>query len=827
MRLTTRIALLASVTSIAIPAIAQDQRETGSAPDPGAVPAASAPQEGDDIVVVGSANPAGQRKLEAGYAVTSISSDTLKAARPISAADVMKLVPGIWPETTGGVSGPNIAVRGFPTGGDAKFVTMQIDSLPIYPASSLSFLDNSTQLRLDETVKRVETTIGGQAVLFGNGQPGATVNFVQKNGRDDQGGVLQGTVGSGAFYRVDGYYGAALGGGWYGSIGGFYRTAKGVRNTQFPADQGYQVSATLSHDIEDGSFTLYGRHTYDRNAFFTPIPLIRTGTGNDIKLHAFPGFNPTKDTFLGNATRIVTFDIASNGTNTPVSKTVDLARGRGIRLDVVGFDFDKAFGELSFSNKFSFSTGNAPTIAQFTGATPVSLGSFIATQVAAANGNAAALAAAGRPATGGSATLISNGTALTDLTRQVIGVGVFYVNKDIRSFQDEARLSYEPFEGNTLTAGVYFADYRSDDTWLTGHTQLMTVQNHAQPINLVLNNGVRITNGSGVYGPTALALHNVYDARNTAIFLADQWNLTDSLKVDAGVRYEWETIDATFQNSGRQNISTDPLALYDVGVSVLLPGSRDVRYSGSKAAFNVDANYEIAHNLNAFVGFNRGYALPTFDDLRVGVTATTKVNQVQGGIKTLSSWYALNLTGFYTTFRGQPSSQILQDGTVIRYLTSSNTYGLEFDGTIRPFHGFSVAVSGDYQHGKYVAGGPGITGNQVIRNPDFQARVTPSYTIDTPIGGLTLYATGTLVTDRFGDIQNQQPLPGYETLDVGASFILTNGMEIAVTGSNVTNTLGITEGNTRVLGSGVDAGGVFLGRPLFGPNYQVSLRTKF
>ncbi len=234
--------------------------------------------------------------------MTSISSETLKAARPISAADVMKLVPGLWPETTGGVSGPNIAVRGFPTGGDAKFVTMQIDSLPIYPASSLSFLDNSTQLRLDETVKRVETTIGGQAVLFGNGQPGATVNFVQKNGRDDQGGVLLGTFGSGAFYRIDGYYGAELGSGWYGSIGGFYRTAKGVRNTQFPSDQGYQISGTLSRDIEDGSFTLYGRTTYDRNAFFTPIPLVRTGSGNDIELHPYPGFNPTKDTFLGNAT---------------------------------------------------------------------------------------------------------------------------------------------------------------------------------------------------------------------------------------------------------------------------------------------------------------------------------------------------------------------------------------------------------------------------------------------------------------------------------------------------------------------------------------------
>ncbi len=101
----------------------------------------------------------------------------------------------------------------------------------------------------------------------------------------------------------------------------------------------------------------------------------------------------------------MTFDIASNGGNTPLSKTVDLARGRGIKLSVVGFDFDRKFGDFSFSNKFAFSSGNAPTIAQFTGATPVTLGSFISSQVTAANANAAALCGGRRaPATGGAQT---------------------------------------------------------------------------------------------------------------------------------------------------------------------------------------------------------------------------------------------------------------------------------------------------------------------------------------------------------------------------------------------------------------------------------------
>jgi len=824
------LAQAAAPAAPAASAAAAAQKAAGSVSQGAASTASSdnAAELGNTVVIVGSANPAGQRKLAAGYAVTTISEDALKAAAPTSAADAMKLVPGLFAETTGGVSGPNIEVRGFPTGADAKFVTMQIDSLPIFPVSSLSYLDNSTQIRLDDTIARVEATIGGQAVLFGSGQPGATVNFVQKNGRDYAGGLAGVTYGSGNLMRFDGYYGTELAKGWYGSVGGFYRTDNGIRDTQFPADQGHQFVANLTHDLEDGgTLTLYTRQTKDKNAFFTSMPLIQSGSGNDITLHSFPGFNPSTGSLLGNATRVVTYDIASNGTNTPVSQTVDLGNGRGLSLSLFGVDLDKKFGGVSFSNKLAYSSGTTPTLAEFTGPTPVTLGAFIASEVAIANANTAAVGAAGRLATTGSATSISTGKALTDMNQYVIGVGINNVFKKISSFQDEARLSFDLSANNTLTGGVYYADYDSDDTWYTGHNQLMTVQNHAQPINLVLDNGVKITNGSGVYAPTATARHNLYNGTNEALFLSDQWKITPKLKADIGVRHEWERVDETLQNTAKQNISTDPLALYDLNAMVLLPSTTPVSYRGSNTAFNTDANYELAHNVNAFIGYNKGYSLPTFDDLRSNVRTTTRVNQVQGGIKTAGHWFSADLTTFYNSFRGQPSSQTLTDGTVINYLTSSNTYGLEFDGVVRPTDAFSVTVAGDYQHGKYVAGGPGITGNQVQRNPQFQARMTPSYKFITTEGVLTLYATGTYVSKRFADIQNQQPLPRYATLDIGARWVMPDGIEILLTGTNVTNTLGITEGNTRQLGSGVASGGVFLGRPLFGPDYQLSVKMQF
>jgi hypothetical protein len=55
---------------------------------------------------------------------------------------------------------------------------------------------------------------------------------------------------------------------------------------------------------------------------------------------------------------------------------------------------------------------------------------------------------------------------------------------------------------------------------------------------------------------------------------------------------------------------------------------------------------------------------------------------------------------------------------------------------------------------------------------------------------------------------------------------MDNGLEIRFTGTNITNTLAITEGNSRVVGSGT-VGGVFLGRPLFGATYEGSVALHF
>ncbi len=808
-------------------AAAQAPADPPADPPPARTAGTKTAPAAEEVVVVGSANPQGTRKIAAGYAITTLNASQIRKAIPSSTADLLKVVPGIFVETTSGVSGPNIEVRGFPTAGDAPFVTFQLDSLPIFPVPTLSFLDNSTQLRLDDTIRSVEATIGGPAVLLANGQPGATVNIIQKTGQTDPGGIMRVTTGTGSLFRIDGYYGGKIADGWYASLGGFWRTDQGVRDTQFPADQGGQVVGTLVHTIEDGKLTFYARYTHDQNAFFTPIPLISSGSGANVQIHPFPGFNPLTATFLGNANRMVTFDIAPGGPGgNPISKTVDLSQGRGIDSKVIGFDFEKDFGPFHFDNRMSYVDEDAPTIAQFTGANPETLGSFISGAVAAANADPAAVAAAGL-ASGGTARFVTNGRVLTNLNQQVEEIGVWDVDKHLQGFQDEARLSRDLFDGNTLTAGLYFAAFSSHDVWYLGNNQLMTVQNNAIPVAVTLNNGVLATSADGIASPVSFALQNEYDARNVAAFISDTWRINPRWRIDAGFRNEWDNTNATIGNITTENLSSNPLAIYDNGASVLTGTSHGLNFSGEASSFAVDTNYQFMKRLSGFVGFNHGYALPTFDDLRSGVTNTTYVDQAQGGFKTFGRYYSADITGFYERFQGQPTSQILLSGQQVTFITNAETEGVELDGALRPLPGLELAFSGDYQAGTYTSGGPGIQNNEVARQPNLQFRFTPSYGMPLSFGDFNAFATVTYVAQRWADLQNTQSLPQYTTLDVGAKLTLPDGIELEFTGTNVTNTLAITEGNVRVLGSGVSPGGVFLGRPLFGADYQFSAAYRF
>jgi outer membrane receptor for ferrienterochelin and colicin len=206
----------------------------------------------NEIVVTASAQ--GVKKLDASYNIVSLSLDDIKNSNPASVADIFKLSPGIWPEASGGQTGVNIDVAGFPNGGgDSPYFTTMINGSPLYGSAALSFMDSSSLLRFDDTVERVEIVQGGPSAIFSSGQAGATANFILRTGSDKTTGSVGFTYGSEGSERVDVFLSGKIIDGWYGSIGGFYRVSDGVRDPQYPSDIGGQLTGTLKHDLDGGS----------------------------------------------------------------------------------------------------------------------------------------------------------------------------------------------------------------------------------------------------------------------------------------------------------------------------------------------------------------------------------------------------------------------------------------------------------------------------------------------------------------------------------------------------------------------------------------------
>ena len=59
----------------------------------------------ETIVVTGVASAGGVKKLEASYNIVTASEAEIRRANPKSTADLLKISPGMWPESSGGQTG--------------------------------------------------------------------------------------------------------------------------------------------------------------------------------------------------------------------------------------------------------------------------------------------------------------------------------------------------------------------------------------------------------------------------------------------------------------------------------------------------------------------------------------------------------------------------------------------------------------------------------------------------------------------------------------------------------------------------------------------------
>ncbi|HEY5971494.1 MAG TPA: TonB-dependent receptor [Pseudoxanthomonas sp.] len=822
-RLALSVAVAAALTT-PLAASAQEASSAGSRTDDKATTL-------DTVVVSGSAAAGGVKKLEASFNIVRANEEQIKMANPKSTADLLKISPGLWPETSGGQTGANIEIAGFPGGGDAPYFSTLLMGSPLYGMPTLSFFETTTIFRLDDTVTSVEILQGGPSVVFADGQIGATANFFLKTGTDTPTGSVGLTYGNEGLWRLDGFSGFKVADGWYGSVGGFWRSSDGVRAPGFKADEGGQLTATLARDFDQGNLTLYARYLDDKNQFITPIPVIQTGKDH---FSAYPGFDPLTDTYYSRALQHVHLPTYPGG-----GTDADLADGRGAKMFFAGGNFDYAFDNgWSISDKFLFDEGDVDTNALFSGNNPATLNDMLYTAGTPGGFNL--------PAGSASANYVGGGAVPLD--QSVIQQGWWHIHKHLKSINNDFRLSKELFDGNTLTVGLYLNHYTMDDKWSLGNQMLMTNEPNATPITVGYIDGGQTfqrtdSQGFADFGGFHIAQHG--SATNMALYLSDSWRIGKWL-LDLSGRLENQDATNNVCNLTNRDLDGNPLTLFDQSVPVCNGTYARTRYDKTHPAFTAGANYSFTDHMSMYGRVNTGGHFLDFDNgIRGSTTGNTppmqKIRNYEIGYKFQSALLYADISAYLRKFNGLQYQPTDGAGTPVGspLIYGSDSKGVNFIGALTPIDNLRLQLVANYLDGEYTdfdacfpyvdidgnsACAP-IEGEQLQRQPKLRFMLTPSYLFGFDWGDVTPYVTYTHVGDHTQDQSGLQQLGSYHTWDFGVTSNVGDHWQFNLRGTNMTNELGLTESNSRIFGSASSAGGVLLARPLEGR--EVNFQAKY
>lgn len=757
----------------------------------------------ETVIVTGTA--AGERtKFDSSVAISTFSAEDIARQAPASSAELISAVPGFWVESTAGTTQGNVFARGIIQDGGYRYVGLMEDGIPIYPVFELSFYNPDQFVRVDETIERVEALRGGTAPIFTAGAVGGTINFVTQSPKDTPRGAFKLGFTDYGSYRGDVAWSGPINDDWGIAFGGYYRKSDGVRDPGYTADEGGQFRVKLARTFDNGNLELFAKYIDDRSLFVVPIPL--SGDPSDPRgvSGADAGTYSLHSADLARAGLPVTAaEVGLRGS--------DLEDGIHPQLATFGGKLTWEFNEtVSLTNILRYTDGEVRFDGIFTGREPVTGAEFAAARGVAANYS-----------------VLSSGAAYA-ANQLVQNHGHWVVNKEFDAIQDDVRLNFD-LDAHALSVGAYLADYSMADRWSLGNNILMDASN--RPRRLLLP-GVTDPNGFTSYA--SFNLLTDYDATAYSLYVADEWQVTDALRLDFGVRYDTQDIEGTLREGSATvapNVPTDldgnPATTYDRGVSVIGANRRTVDEDFDNTGYSVGFNYEFSREHAAFGHFTESAKLPHFDDVRNGVLQKDQVSNIEFGYKASVETLVVFATLFQTEFDNVPFTDILANGQTAVRRAETRTRGVELEGEFQPIDALGVRFSitrQDPEYQNFTGASTDNTGNTIRRIPKTMARVTPAYTFMDGAG--RVYFTYTYAGKRYANDENTIELPSYYKLDLGA-MLDVGPWTFQVTADNLTDEVGLTEGNPRTDVGASGIGNIYMVRPLFGRSYLGSLTYRF
>ena len=116
-------------------------------------------------------------KMKQSVSVSTLGVEQIENSNAASAAEVLRFIPGVRSESSGGESNANLTIRGLPiSAGGARYVQFQEDGLPLLQFGDIAFATPDTFARVDSTLDHLEVIRGGSAsTLATNGRPAARI----------------------------------------------------------------------------------------------------------------------------------------------------------------------------------------------------------------------------------------------------------------------------------------------------------------------------------------------------------------------------------------------------------------------------------------------------------------------------------------------------------------------------------------------------------------------------------------------------------------------------------------------------------------------------
>ena len=687
----------------------------------------------DEVVIT--ASPTGRTKMKSSDSVTSLGEEAITRTGATNTAEILRAIPGIRSESSGGEGNANVVVRGIPlSAGGARYVQFQEDGLPVLLFGDIAFGTPDQFMRADYMTERVEVVRGGSASTLASNAPGGVINFITKGGKED-GGSIGYTTGLGnRLNRVDYSVSQAVGKDTYFSLGGFARQADaGPASTNYNAYDGSQIRGNITKDLENGSYVRFNfKQLNDKSPTLLPVPV---GISNG-SISALSNIDPRKTSsqLIGAGfNRDVVVD--KNG-NLVASNPQD-----GLQVNSSSFGIE---GKLNLGNgwtveeRFRKSTTNG----RFIGAV-------------GQDPNVAA-----------------------DTYRSLI-LNTSIDNLDSMFNDIKASKAFDMNGGKAnVTGGLFYGSQNVALTWWW-NTYTNKLSNPGEY-------GTPTTVGWNTFGGCC---DRTFDVRyNTtapyAAFNFDKgpWNF------DASVRNNSMTATGTTLLGATSGTSV---------AAGSWTGQKDtVNYSINKNSYSLGTNYVVNKDVSVYGRLSDGYNFSA-DRLLYGAVgglnnkspAFNEVKQQELGVKYRSGNFSL----FGTYFQAQTDETNFDAVTQRSSVNSYEANGVELEAGYKAGN-FRLAAGATLTRAKITKTQDGSNvGNKPMRQADVVYQLTPSYRVGATEIGAAFIGT----TESFADDANTVKMPGYVVANLFANHRIDKRTTLSLGVNNLFDTLAYTEAEAQ------------------------------